>query len=364
MPSFAAAFATIPGLLLFLFAAERTVAKEPLNDSSVSVPPPLKDSLAVVRWLNEYHVPGMVIGVMDSGRLKQVYSYGYVAGKRPMTPGTLFNVASITKTATALVSLRLWDQGLWHPDSPLYRFWTDPDIADHDFGRKLTTRHVLSHQTGFPNWRRNDKDGKLAFSFEPGTGYGYSGEGYEYLRRALEIYTGKSLGQLAEELLFKPLALKETRYVWKPSDIGNLAAPHDSAGYPIDIHLPRQANGADLMLTNVYDLAHILRVVLDDSLLSARSRKEMHQRQTMIKRGQYTGLGCFIYSPLQDGSYALSHGGDDPGVHSIFFLLPEPGKGLIIHTNGDNGPKLYGHILSILLPVHARAIIDIEMSQP
>lgn len=68
----------------------------------------------------------------------------------------------------------------------------DPDIADNPYVKKLTTRIILSHQTGFPNWRGNNADGKLTFEFEPGTKYQYSGEGYEYLRKALEKKFKKS----------------------------------------------------------------------------------------------------------------------------------------------------------------------------
>jgi len=64
---------------------------------------------------------------------------------------------------------------------------------------------------------------------------------------------------------------------------------------------------------------------------------------------------------LGDGEYAISHGGDDPGAHSICFLLPKSGQGIIIYTNSDNGPKLYTDILKAYLKDKGQAIIDIEM---
>jgi CubicO group peptidase (beta-lactamase class C family) len=57
----------------------------------------------------------------------------------------------------------------------------------------------LSHQSGFPNWRANNK---LHFEFEPGTKFQYSGEGYEYLREALEHKFNKSLAELYNSVLF------------------------------------------------------------------------------------------------------------------------------------------------------------------
>jgi CubicO group peptidase (beta-lactamase class C family) len=58
---------------------------------------------------------------------------------------------------------------------------------------------ILSHQTGFPNWRYLNKSNTLSFEFEPGTKYQYSGEGFEYLRKALEAKFKKPLEQLAKE---------------------------------------------------------------------------------------------------------------------------------------------------------------------
>jgi CubicO group peptidase (beta-lactamase class C family) len=54
---------------------------------------------------------------------------------------------------------------------------------------------------------------KLSFLFEPGTKYSYS-EGFEYLRKALENKFHKTLQQLADELIFEPLEMNDTRYVW------------------------------------------------------------------------------------------------------------------------------------------------------
>jgi CubicO group peptidase (beta-lactamase class C family) len=78
----------------------------------------------------------------------------------------------------------------------------------------LTTRLILSHRTGFANWRWLSGSKKLEFAFEPGTKYQYSGEGLEYLRRAIEKKFNRPIEELAQELIFKPLAMSDTRFFW------------------------------------------------------------------------------------------------------------------------------------------------------
>lgn len=63
-------------------------------------------------------------------------------------------------------------------DESIFKYWTDPDVVRDPGAHKLTTRFILSHRSGFPNWRK----GKLSFQYEPRTKYQYSGEGFEYLK--------------------------------------------------------------------------------------------------------------------------------------------------------------------------------------
>lgn len=162
-------------------------------------------------WLAENNVPAAGIGLIENGEIKYVKVFGELKKGVPAPDNAIFNVASITKTVVTMLTLKLVQTGQWNLDEPLSDYWVDPDVANDSLHTKLTTRHVLTHQTGFPNWRRDHPDGKLAFEFQPGTKYQYSGEGYEYLRRALEHKFGKPLDKLADSLLFKPLGMKDTR---------------------------------------------------------------------------------------------------------------------------------------------------------
>ena len=324
--------------------------------------PVFDDSQRMNTWLKANNVPALAVGYIHNGQLQEVKAYGELDKGVPAAYNSIFNVASITKTITAVIALKLASKGEWDLDKPLYHFWVDPDIKADPRSRKITTRNILNQQSGFPNWRRESKTGKLVFEHDPGTTYQYSGEGFEYLRRALERKFHQPLNKLADKEIFKPFGMTDSRYTWDDTmDIKRFGIPHDAMGEVLPVEKNSQPNGADQMKTTITDYAKFLLAIVKGEGLSKSIAAQMIDRTVKTKDDRYIGLGWFIYDNLGDGEYAISHGGDDPGAHSIFFMLPKSGEGIIIFTNSDNGPKLYADLIKAYLKDKGQRIIDIEM---
>jgi len=119
--------------------------------------------------LAKHDVPavGMDVATVDGVVLAATYG-GARSGERA-DEGTLFNGASVTKMLAAETVLRLSATGAFSIDEPMAPIWVDPNVADDPRHELLTPRHALAHQTGFPNWRSQADDNRLAFSFTPGT---------------------------------------------------------------------------------------------------------------------------------------------------------------------------------------------------
>lgn len=316
---------------------------------------------SVEHWLKKNKVPVLGLGIIENSQLQQVSLFGEIAPGIPAPRNTIFNVASLAKPVAALVALKLVSAGKWNLDKPLDAYWIDPDIATDPRHRKLTTRLVLSHQTGFPNWRRMRSDQKLGFDFEPGSAYQYSGEGFEYLRKALEYKFGKSLQTLAKELLFDPLNMPDTRFIWNQQlDTTRLASGYDSEGKPYLTVRHTAPNAADDLLTTIDDYGHFLVNLMQGGGLNPKLVDDMVLPQVASSKGKHFALGFERYE-LENGNYALSHGGSDEGVRCIVFLLPKTGKGLMIFTNSDEGVNLYASLISHYLGQDGQRIIDIEM---
>lgn len=332
------------------------------RDTDTTTLPDLGDAAAMNAWIRAQKVPALGIGLIREGQLQELHMYGELKTGKPATYNSLFNVASITKTITAYLVLKLVSAGKWQLDEPLYHYWTDPDVRADPRSRKLTTRHILNQRSGFPNWRRELPGRKLGFLFDPGSAYRYSGEGFEYLRRALEHKFRQSLDQLAATWVFQPLGMNDTHYTWtKELDEARFAVPHDAQGQALPIDKNTRPNAADLVTTSIPDLGKFLMAILRGEGLSAEMAAAMVHPDVLTKPNRYIGLCWFIYDQLGNGEYALSHGGDDPGAHTICFLLPKSKRGIIIFTNSDNGVKLYAPILEACLKEQGRAIVDIEM---
>jgi CubicO group peptidase (beta-lactamase class C family) len=314
----------------------------------------------IEKWLIANKVPTLGIGIINNGKLQQVSVFGELKKGIAASYNTLFNVASLTKPIISILTLKQVSLGKWDLDEPIYKYYTDPDVVQDPYSKLLTTRHVLSHQTGFTNWRGNNKDGKLHFEFTPGTKYQYSGEGFEYLRKALEAKFHQTMSQLAEELIFKPLKMNDTQYIWdNQTDSSRYAIGYNSDGAAYQTEKISVANAADNLLTTIEDYGNFALSILNADGLTKKVFNDMISNQVETKNMKHFGLGLEIYD-LGNGEYALSHGGSDKGCQTIFFILPKTKQGIIIFTNVDDGYKVYEKLIDHYLGEKGRKIIEIE----
>lgn len=295
----------------------------------------------VQSWLTTYKVPAVGIGIINNGEIRQVMVFGDLKESDPAPYNTIFQVASLTKPVTAMLTLKLVSIGQWQLDEPLYKYWTDPDVINDPRHLKLTTRHILTHQTGFDNWRWNNSSKKLIFNFDPGTKFKYSGEGFEYLKHALEHKFNMPLNSLADSILFQPLKMYDTWYVWNDNiDTSRYAVPHDTIGNMFDIPKNPVPFASDFLKTTIENYCIFGTTFINGAGLSEDVYKDMIRPQSTISKYESFGLGWGIMKDLSNGEFALIHGGDDAGSHTIVILLPMSKRGLVVFTNGEKGTEV------------------------
>lgn len=303
----------------------------------------------VPKWQKELQIPNVAVGIIDSGKVAFTKVYGQFNNE--IAPDNLqFNIASITKVIFGTTVMKLVANGDWDLDEPLYHYYVDEDVKDDPRHKVLTSRHVLSQQSGFVNWRWNHPTQKLTFDFDPGTTFNYSGEGMEYLRNAIEHKLRKSWDEIADSLLFKPMNLQNTSHSWDgTSNFENFSRFYDSEGkeHLLDDY-SFSAQAADDVMTTIKDLTTFGANLISQDYLPPLVFKDMVNSQTRISDNQEQALAWRLIRGLNDGEYAIHHGGNDIGVATLIVLLPESKRGVVILTNADAGIVMCNNIVRTL----------------
>jgi CubicO group peptidase (beta-lactamase class C family) len=219
-------------------------------------------------------------------------SLGFVDEKtnKLVNDKTVFRTASLSKPVFAYLVMKLVDEGLLDVDKPLHHYLERPlheypdyaDLKNDERYRLLTARILLSHQSGFPNWRRIYRNNRLDFKFTPGEMFKYSGEGYALLQFILEEMTGKGLNQLAKEKVFLPLRMANSSFVWEKRFDDNFAV-NLRTGLRRFLEMTRAfPNAAYSLLTNTADYAKFLLAVMNGKDLKPKTLEMMLGPQVHI----------------------------------------------------------------------------------
>jgi len=335
--------------------------------SSRSSPIPAKLDSMVPRLMATYHVPGVSIVGIENRRITWERHYGVRAADRPekVDRGTVFEACSMTKTPFAYVVLKLVERGKLELDRPLVACLDKPYLTDEPLHERITARMVLSHTTGFPNWRKGGwrKGGKLPVRFEPGTKFGYSGEGFLYLQRVVEQITGTPVEAYMKRELFGPLGMTISSYVWEDRYEDLAAAGHDAKGkVKPNRSLFRQANAGYSLYCTAYEYAKFLVEILRDDRsarhsLRARSIDAMLTpttqatgRKPIVRSGKttskvtYYGLGWAI-DKTASGHRAYHGGSNGTGFRCYCEFDRKRGTGIVIMTNALSGARLWHRVI-------------------
>jgi CubicO group peptidase (beta-lactamase class C family) len=304
-------------------------------------------------------VTGISMAVICEGKTYWLHSFGVkdATTNQAVTDDTLFEAKSLSKVPFAYAVLKLVDQGKIDLDAPLTKYLPKPYIEADERLSKITARYVLSHRTGFPNWR---DDGKaLTIRFTPGERFSYSGEGIDYLQTVVEGITGKPLNEFMTATVFTPLGMASSSYSWREGFENLVATGHDEDGQASKRPIPKEANAAWSLRTTARDYALFVDTVLNGVGLKPATLKEMETPQVAVdptclldcfdgapkelSKSIYWGLGWGIEQTDQGKS--IWHWGDSGGWRCYVTAVPQRKVGIVIFTNSANGLSIANEIV-------------------
>mgnify|MGYP000722362594 CR=1 FL=1 len=289
--------------------------------------------------LDRAGVKAAAVAIVADGKTVFAQSYGVERDGDPAGPRTLFGMESVTKTVTAMTMLSMAERGLLDLDEPLAKYWTDPDLADDPRHRDVTFRMALRHLTTLPNWRGDDP---LSFSGEPGSVQYYSGEGYEYARRALIRKFGRSLQDLAQSFVFGPAGTEAMSFLW-PENGDEYAAGFHFGDYAFDFDKPTvEASAASDLVATAEDLGKYATWLANGGELSTESWARIltpnADRLRKADDASRIGEGFFVFDAASTGDLPVfGHGGSAMGARTLIVVDPEGRDAIAVATSSGAG---------------------------
>ncbi|GAB3899121.1 hypothetical protein GCM10028825_48970 [Spirosoma agri] len=327
-----------------------------------------------------YKVPGVSIVVIRNYKIDWAKSYGLAdtTAHLPVTTKTLFSAGSISKLVAAVVALKLVEQGQLTLDVPINTYLKSWQLGENDKTHQtpVTLRMLLSHRGGTSQSAyfgfTPDKNplpsvpailaGKpgtdsrpVVVNGEPGKGFNYSGGGYLVVQLAMMDVTGKDFASLADELIFRPLAMRGASFAQPlpPPLATRLAWAYSPNGWfkGMPYLYPQQA-AAGLHCTPT-DLAKLI-IDLQNSyrgrgkLLSQASMKAMVTPLAPVSDGfinEEIGLGAFLLqqkgNTTEQGRY-FEHTGTNAGYLAYALGSVVGGNGVVVMMNDNAGASELG----------------------
>ena len=332
----------------------------------------------VARMLEVTRVPGVAVAGMKDERPYQLFGGVERAGGPPVRALTFFPAASLSKPVFAWAVQNLAKQGKLDWNRPLQDY---VDLGLEGTARKITALHVLTHSTGLTNWRFQPNL-SLASSFEPGTRWQYSGEGFVLLQRVVEKIAGRPIAEYMRTAVLEPLGMTQSTFAWTP-EIQKLAASgHDRQGAVLERSLAfyEQRNYETLQKSGLnpasatYDqitaayqqnkqpfvpvalspnVAGSLQTTIEDyalflaHVLKAVTRSDDFKARVDVNRDIAWAPGWGV--DRSSKSPSLFHWGDGPGFKNFCWVEPARKSALVFFTNGDSGAALYAWLFRQLM---------------
>lgn len=321
------------------------------------------------------HIPGAAWAVIIDGKLAHVGVTGFrdLATKSPVDSSSVFRIASMTKSFTAISILKLRDEGKLSLDDPAEKYI--PELAGLKYpttdSPKITIRHLLSHSEGFPEdnpWgdqqlaRTDDEMSRMMragipFSNAPGVAYEYSNYGFAILGRIVAKVSGQSYAEYVTVNILRPLGMGSTTL--SPMSVRPNRLAHgyrwEDNQWKEEPQLPDGAFGSmGGMLTSLNDLGLYVSALLgawpprDGAETGPIRRSSLREMQQMWRPGATTvrrdasgntvlnvpgyGFGLRVATSCLF-NYVVSHTGGLPGFGSQMRWLPDHGVGIIAFGN-------------------------------
>lgn len=276
----------------------------------------------------------------------------------------IFQAASLSKVVFAYIVMKMYENGEIDLDKPICEYTDINRFADKERAKLLTPRIVLNHRTGLPNWSKSPSSEEwptstIEFTFATDSCFGYSGEGFAFLQRAVEAIRGKDIDAIAKELVFEPLGMNYTSYNWLPIYDSLAVDGYNKAGENRGKGRHPRANVGYTLRTCAADYSKFIQALLNGTGMKPETFATMFEtnsgpalryrdnnRDCDQKIAWTMGLGT---EDNANHGKILWHWGDNGSFKALFLVIPAEKKTLVYFTNSAHGHDIINPITTLFL---------------
>lgn len=323
--------------------------------------------------LKDRRVPGLSFAVIHDGKAVEAKALGVrdASAATPVDENTIFEAASLSKPVFAYAVLQLVDAGQLSLDTPLSTYVPNY-VKDDPRAASVTVRNVLSQSSGFPNWRSTTAT--LKTYFPPGERFSYSGEGFVWLQRVVEKITGQPLNEVVTRLVFDPLEMKQSSYIWRADFEADYAVPHNAQSASEKKWRPAKPTSASSLHTTAADYARFMQAVLSGARLNPSTAKQWLDPQVRLRQHCIECLATDAKDADQHIAWGLGwglepdtgsffHWGNNEGFKAFVIGSLTDRSAVVVFTNGDNGMAIMPDVIGQLMPGEHPAFKWLDHSQ-
>jgi CubicO group peptidase (beta-lactamase class C family) len=309
--------------------------------------------------MTDSRVPGVSMAVIRNGKAPVPIQLGVrnATTAAALDDHTVFASASLSKPLFAYVVMQLMDAGVLSLDATLASLAPN-FVTDDPRAAAITVRHILTHTSGLPNWRGKNP---LKTQIDPGARFSYSSEGFHWLQKAVESLTGESIDALSRRLVFEPLGMRRSSFIWRHDFDANFAEGHDGMATPGAMRKATVANAAFSLLTTPADYARFMHAVVTGSRLKPATARLWLSPHVRLKQRCYVCHSAELPEEDQRIAWGLGwglepdrgtffHWGDNGRFKTFAIGSVAKRSVLVVFTNGANGMVIIPDIVHRLMP--------------
>jgi CubicO group peptidase (beta-lactamase class C family) len=318
----------------------------------------------VRKMISEAGIPAVSLAVISNNQVVYYKNYGYknVAEKARVDQQTIFESASLSKSFFVFLVLQLVDEGKLDLDKPLYQYLENPLLAHDPRYKKITARMVLSHSSGIENWQSDNNPDTLEILSNPGEKFIYSGEGYNYLAKVVEVILGQKEKEYFQQLVFSPLGLKRT-YACFSADGSfpvNYASGYTRSGKPVPKWKNAEVVPSSGVNTTAGDYAAVLVSTFDKRYVSGKRMVDiLRPACKLVDTSDMFTWGAGFGLQYGQGDTLLFQNGDNQGYKALMYYSVVNKCGLVFLTNSDLGIAIAKRLNDMTVSLNIAPTVDL-----